>query len=144
MAGGRRGTNSICRTYLRVTGSESLDWWKNRQDRTGVITFGIEVRDGRLTLDFEDPEGQRLSLVDDQGVEIARPWERSPVPEPYQIRGLGPILLTVSNLSRIDTVLQKVLNMRPVCEFPGSTARSQRRAAGRRRRTPCCIPHSDF
>ena len=39
----------------------------------------IAERDGRLTLDFEDPEGQRLTLVDDGGAGVAYPWERSPV-----------------------------------------------------------------
>ena len=33
-----------------------------------------------LTLDFEDWEGQRLSLVDDGGAGEAHPWDRSPVP----------------------------------------------------------------
>ena len=37
-------------------------------------------RDGRLMLDLEDPEGQRLTLVDDGGAGESFPWDRSPVP----------------------------------------------------------------
>jgi hypothetical protein len=46
--------------------------------------------DGRLTLPFEDPEGQRLALVDDGGKgDPPAAWDRSPVPVEHQIRGLG-------------------------------------------------------
>ena len=34
-------------------------------------------------------------LVDDGGAGTASPWEKSPVPAEHQIRGLGPIVLTV-------------------------------------------------
>jgi glyoxalase family protein len=75
-------------------------------------------RDGRLTLDFEDGEGQRLSLVDDggRGQDLVA-WERSPVPAEYQIRGLGPIVLSVPSLSHTDTLLTRVLNMRGVRRY---------------------------
>ena len=54
----------------------------------GVQHADIVERDTRLVLDFEDFEGQRLSLVDDGGAGPAHPWDRSPVPAEYQIRGL--------------------------------------------------------
>ena len=76
----------------------------------------IEV-DGRLTLPFEDGEGQRLVLVDDGGAGSSAPWERSTVPEEHQIRGLGPIVLTVSELSRTAFVLTEVMNMRRVRDY---------------------------
>src|SRR5690606_23556168 len=78
----------------------------------------ISERDGRATLDFEDPEGQRLALVDDGGAGEAYPWERSPVPAAHQIRGLGPIMLSVPELRPTDILLQRALNMRPVRTYP--------------------------
>src|SRR5690606_19184328 len=62
-----RGTHSIVRTHLRVSGSAALGWWAERLREHGVTPGEVAERDGRLTLDFEDPEGQRLSLVDDGG-----------------------------------------------------------------------------
>ena len=63
-------------------------------------------RDGRLELDFEDPEGQRLALIDDGGRgDRSIPWERSPVPAEHQIRGLGPIVMSVPACARTETVL---------------------------------------
>ena len=76
----------------------------------------IEV-DGRLTLPFEDGEGQRLVLVDDGGAGSSAPWERSTVPVEHQIRGLGPIVLTVHELSHTAFVLTKVMNMRRVRDY---------------------------
>src|SRR5215211_5248085 len=114
----RRGTRSITRTHLRVAGLDALTWWARHMRERGVAAGEIAERDGRLTLDFEDPEGQRLTLVDDKGVGEAHPWEHSPIPAAYQVRGLGPIVLSVPNLESTDIVLQKVLNMRPVREYP--------------------------
>lgn len=113
----RRGTRSITRTHLRVAGLEALQWWSQHFRETGVSAGEIVERDGRLLLDFEDPEGQRLTLIDDGGAGDAHPWDGSPVPSAYQVRGLGPIVLSVPALRPTDTVLQQVLNMRPVREY---------------------------
>ena len=77
----------------------------------------IVERDGRLTLDLEDAEGQRISLVDDDGIGPAHPWERSPVPAAHQVRGLGPIMLSVPSLRGTDTILQQAMNMRAVRQY---------------------------
>src|ERR671913_38027 len=91
----QRGTNSIVRTGLRVAGEASLAFWRERLREAGVAHGETIERDGRLALDFEDPEGQRLSLVDDGGAGPSHPWERSTVSAEHQIRGLGPITMSV-------------------------------------------------
>jgi glyoxalase family protein len=113
----RRGTNSISRTGLRVAGEKALGYWRDRLKQAGGVTGDIIEVDGRLTLPFEDGEGQRLVLVDDGGKGTASPWERSPVPAEHQIRGLGPIVLTVHELSRTAFVLAEVMNMRRVRDY---------------------------
>ncbi|GAC1433021.1 MAG: ring-cleaving dioxygenase [Chloroflexota bacterium] len=113
----RRGTRAITRTHLRVAGHVALDWWARHLGPRGSVAGAIGERDGRLVLDVEDPEGQRLTLVDDGGSGEAHPWDRSPVPAAYQVRGLGPIMLSVPDLAPTDAVLQTVLSMRPVREY---------------------------
>lgn len=114
----RRGGRSIVRTNLRVDGSNGMDYWVDRFDRMGVAHGIPTVRDGRLTLDFEDGEGQRLALVDDGGAGEVHPWEKSPVPVGEQIRGLGPIVISVPDLAPTDGVLQQIMRMRPVRTYP--------------------------
>jgi glyoxalase family protein len=112
-----RGTRSITLTCLRVNGRDALGWWSRRFDEQGVRHADIIETDGRLTLRFDDPEGQRLALVDDGGAgDPPAPWDRSPVPSEYQIRGLGPIVMSVPTLDSTDALLTRVLNMRLVRE----------------------------
>jgi glyoxalase family protein len=113
----RRGTNAISRTGLRVAGEKTLGFWRDRLKQAGGVTGEVVEVDGRLTLPFEDGEGQRLVLVDDGGAGSAAPWERSSVPAEHQIRGLGPIVLTVNELSRTAFVLTEVMNMRRVRDY---------------------------
>jgi glyoxalase family protein len=114
----RRGTHSIARTALRVSGTDTLEWWLYRLGDRDFVRGEIVERDGRTTLDFEDPEGQRLSLIDDGGAGEGHFWERSPVPAEHQIRGLGPITLSVPDLAPTDAVLTSVMNMRPERTYP--------------------------
>lgn len=114
----RRGTPAIVRTHLRVAGDDTMAFWAGRLRDAGVAAGEIAERDGRSTLDFEDFEGQRLSLVADGGIGESFPWDRSPVPAEHQIRGLGPIVLSVPTLDPTDSVLRHALNMRPVRTYP--------------------------
>jgi glyoxalase family protein len=115
----RRGTRSITRTHLRVKGPDALGWWARRLAEQRVRHGEVVERDGRLTLDFEDPEGQRLSLIDDGGRgDEPTSWPESPVPAECQVRGLGPIVISVPTLNPTDVLLTRVLNMRPAREYP--------------------------
>ncbi|MGD9739169.1 MAG: ring-cleaving dioxygenase [Bauldia sp.] len=116
-----RGTHSIARTGFRVNGEDALAFWRDRLRTVGAIVDEIEEVDGRLTLAFEDPEGQRLALVDDHGQGTANPWEQSPVPPDHQIRGLGPITLSVPNLEPTAAVLTGVVAMEAVRTYPLGT-----------------------
>jgi glyoxalase family protein len=107
----QHGNNTITRTGMRVAGEASLRWWHDRLTKAAVKHGEIVERDGRLTLDFEDPEGQRLALVDDGGAGQAHPWEKSAVPAEHQIRGLGPIVMTVPDLRPTELVLTQVMSM---------------------------------
>lgn len=114
----RRGTRSITRTALRVSGTGTLEWWREHLQSLGVTASTIVERDRRPVIDFEDAEGQRLTLVDDGGDGEAFPWDRSPVPMERQIRGLGPITISVPALAPTDALLTRALMMRQVREYP--------------------------
>jgi glyoxalase family protein len=83
-----------------------FDWPTPREKR------GTHSIAGYRSLDFEDAEGQRFRLIDDGGSGASHPWAKSPVPVEHQIRGLGPITLSVPDLAPTETVLTQVMNMR--------------------------------
>jgi glyoxalase family protein len=113
-----RGNRSISRRALLVPGASSIAWWAERLSER-ARTSEPTVRDGRLTLDFEDPEGQRLSLIAaDAEQRQFHPWKESPVPPEHQIRGLGPIELSVPELAPTELVLTRLMAMRKVREYP--------------------------
>jgi len=111
----KRGTNSVIRTTMRVSGMESLEYWRERLTELNVTHGGIIERDSRAQIDLEDPEGQRLALIDDGGKgDPSTPWDRSTVPAEHQIRGLGPIVMSVPDLRPTDSVLTRVMEMNHV------------------------------
>lgn len=111
----RRGTRSISRTGLRVD-EASLDYWAGRLRERDLAVGGIDMIDGRAGLDFEDPEGQRFRLTADR-LGDSHPWERSSVPAEHQIRGLGPITISVPDLGPTEAVLTQVMSMRLVRDY---------------------------
>src|SRR4051794_33007264 len=116
----RRGTHSIVRTGLRVAGPKSMQYWERRLSDLGVTHAPVVERDGRPTLEFDDPEGQRLSLVADDGRLTPHPWEKSPVSAEHQIRGLGPITISVPDVKPTEAILTNLMNMRKVREYRGN------------------------
>lgn len=113
----RRGTHSISRTGLRVA-ADSFDYWAGRLTDAGLTVGGIASLDGRASLDFEDPEGQRFRLTEDAPGVTAAAWAKSPVPAQHQIHGLGPITISVPDLAPTETVLLHVMAMRKAREYP--------------------------
>jgi glyoxalase family protein len=113
----RNGNNSISRTGLRVGGVESLQWWMAHFDQLKVAHSPILERGGRSVVDFQDGEGQQLTLVDDRNVGESFPWSDSPIPSSHQIRGLGPATITVPELASTGGLLTEVLGMRPAQKY---------------------------
>ena len=119
----RRGTHSISRTGLRVD-EASLDYWAVRLRDAGLTMGDIGTTDSRASLDFEDPEGQRFRLTVDQPGP-AKPWDRSPVPAGHQIRGLGPITISVPELAPTEAVLTRVMNMERLRDYASPDGEGQ-------------------
>jgi glyoxalase family protein len=113
----RRGTHSISRTGLRVAGENALNFWHERISASGRTKTDVALLDGRASFDAEDPEGQRLRFIDDGGTGEAHAWSGSPVPAEHQIRGLGPITISVPDLGPTEAVLTQIMNMRRVRSY---------------------------
>lgn len=117
-----RGTDSIVTTAFRVNGRKALEYWLERFAQHGIEHNLIESFDGRDILRFEDPEGQRLMLVDDDdAVYEGEIWDGSGVLVEYAIRGFYAVVLSVPSNDQIDPILTEVLQFRQArrSEFPG-------------------------
>ena len=114
------GAGEVSTTELRVQGREALDWWAGYLEEHGVRHEGVAEYDGRSSIAFTDPEGQRLRLADEgesPAVAGGVPWEGSPVPQEFGIRGLGAVDLTVRELAPTAWVLAEVLGFRLAGEY---------------------------
>lgn len=109
----RRGTDSISLTAFRVNGRPALDYWVARFAEHGVSHDGITTFAGRDVLRFEDPEGQRLMLVDDGGAPFeGEEWDGTDVPVEFALRGFHAVALTVPQLDPLVPLLEQVLLFR--------------------------------
>lgn len=104
-----KGSGSISRTALRVP-KGALPYWVERFEKLKVSHDAVILRDGRPTLYFEDEEGQRLCLVEDEA--IGTPWKGGPVPAEAAIFGLGFSEWTVRRPEKTVRFLTEILGYR--------------------------------
>ena len=106
-----RGTDSIAGTAFRVASSEALGFWSNRFESLDVDHGEIQTFAGRQILPFEDFEGQRLYLVNDDGAEFeGEIWPRPDIPDEHTLRGFYSVVLSVPSLNDFEPILQQALN----------------------------------
>ncbi len=106
-----RGTNAITKIGLLVPSLESLTYWKERFEQFGVLHDDITTYAGRAALPFEDSEGLRLVLLNNDGEEIPdfwAPWEDSTVDSEHRILGMGTTEITVRYLERTAKTLTEL------------------------------------
>jgi len=125
----RPGTGLITGLSFRVRGPEAIARWAQRLDDRDVRRTPLHERAGRRALTLYDDEGQCLHLVNDAAdtdrVPDTRPWTDGPVPADLAIQGLGPVEVTVSNLSPTRRVLTEVFGFaeaRPYAITPTDSA----------------------
>lgn len=106
-----RGTNAITKIGLLVPSSESLVYWKKRFEEFDVKHEGITTYAGREALPFEDAEGLRLVLLNNNDEEVPdfwAPWEDSTIDQTHRILGMGTTEITVRYLERTVKTLTEL------------------------------------
>lgn len=121
------GFGEVAATTFMVPDHAALEYWVARFDSEGVRHGAIEERGSREVLPFLDPEGQRLELVVG-GSGSTTPWEGSPVPREFAIRGFGAVTIVVETLQPTADFLTSVLGFRETGEyrFPDNESRRAR------------------
>jgi glyoxalase family protein len=114
----RNGPGSIAGTALRVPSREALAWWADYLTQRGIDHSGVVTFHGHEMINFTDPEEQHLSLVNDEGsAGGGTPWERSPIPTEYAIRGLYAATLIVHQVNLTERVLTQVMGYERAAEY---------------------------
>lgn len=114
-----RGTDAIVNTMFRVNGHAALEYWVNRFNTLHVEHGNVETFGGREMIRFEDPEGQRLTLVDDQGARIeGQVWDGTDIPVEYAIRGFYGVTLSLPADAEMDMVFTELLGWQKIFQLP--------------------------
>ncbi|PFN04151.1 ring-cleaving dioxygenase [Bacillus cereus] len=103
-----RGTNAITQIGLLVPSFESLTFWKKRFESLQVKHGEITTYAGRGALHFEDPDGLRLVLLNNNGEEVPQhwtEWEESLIEQKHRILGMGTVEITVRSLNKLAKTL---------------------------------------
>jgi len=109
------GPGTVDITSFRVP-SSSLDYWMDRLTEAGTAPeLGLDNEDRKIIV-FADHEGQRLELVDSDGIPTtAVPWTAS-VPEEYAIRGIAGVDINSARLQDTQRILTEILGYRETSE----------------------------
>ncbi|PEC21375.1 ring-cleaving dioxygenase [Bacillus cereus] len=112
-----RGTNAITQIGLLVSSLESLTFWKKRFESFGVTHGELTTYAGRDALHFEDPDGLRLVLLNNNGEEVPdywTAWDASSVKQENRILGMGTVEMTVRSLKKLSKTLTELFGYKEV------------------------------
>ncbi|GGA28486.1 ring-cleaving dioxygenase [Psychrobacillus lasiicapitis] len=107
----KRGTNAITRIGLLVPSYDSLLYWKKRFELLDVQHGELTMYAGREALHFEDCEGLRLVLLNNNGdavPEYWQSWDDSIVLSEHRILGMGAVEMTVRSLDSLASTLENL------------------------------------
>jgi glyoxalase family protein len=93
----------------------ALEYWSERFAEKRVKYSEITEFAGSQLLPFEDPEGQQLYLVNDQGTEFeGEIWSRPDIPDEYALRGFYSVVLSIPSVNQLASIFQDILNYEEV------------------------------
>jgi len=119
----KEGVCSISATSMRVPSNKALKYWENRFEELDIVHGKIKKKAGRLTMEFQGYESQRLILVSDENNKEPNNsvyWDKSVIPKEFAITGLGPVQLTVRRKESTLRVLVELFGYRVIGSYPSS------------------------
>ena len=96
----------------------TLPYWSERLRAHGVVARA-ETRFAEQALVADDPHGLHIALIETKDARQFTPWDKSPVPEDHQIRGLHGVRLWEHSLATTGEFLVRVLGFRAAGEENG-------------------------
>ncbi|MDN7240705.1 ring-cleaving dioxygenase [Planococcus sp. N028] len=120
----KRGTNAITRIGLLVPSYASLQYWKKRFELLDIEHGDLTEYAGRQALPFEDSEGLRLVLLNNNGNAVPdfwEAWEDSIVSSEHRILGMGAVEMTVQSQESLAKTLTDLFGYELVSQKDNTT-----------------------
>jgi glyoxalase family protein len=106
-APGRLGVGETMETSFRIP-EGALGFWTQRLVEAGVRHEAPESRFGDKILSFQDPDGTRLALVAQPGIDNEPAWSDGAVPPEHAIRGFFGVGLLLRDAAPTAAILEDV------------------------------------
>ena len=97
----------------------SLSYWQERFKKLNVHFEAPEMRFGEKTLPFTDPHGLQLALVETDDMREFVPWDKSPVPAEFQLRGMHAVRIWERAIDPTIALLSGPMGFKKVGEENG-------------------------
>lgn len=105
MAPSRQGPGLTSEVLLAVPAGSLDAFWLAHLAGAGVETGPVETRRGERVVTLRDPHGLALALAETADERDVTPWDASPVPADYQIRGLHGARFLAATLGPTEAFL---------------------------------------
>lgn len=116
----RTGVGEVERISFSVP-EDSIIYWQGRFDDLGIPSGEPFERFGRNVMPFEDPDGLKLEIVEDNRSKELPGWKDSDVPPDKAIRGFWGANLLLSQLEETADILRDILGFEKMEESGNQT-----------------------
>ena len=93
---------------------DSLDFWQQRLEDQNIPHSKPFKRFEKTHISFKDPDGLQLHLVFDNLTGDLKSWDKSAVPNQYQIQGFWSTTLKLDQIEQTEEILTSVLGFKKV------------------------------
>jgi len=90
----------------------SLTFWSERLTQKGVHFTKSCQRFGRIYLQFHDPDGMALEIVESQMPRSTKPWTGCDIPPDHSLRGFDGVTLTLDGYQKTSQLLTEIMGAR--------------------------------
>jgi glyoxalase family protein len=107
-APGQLGAGETQETLFRIP-EAAIGYWTQRLIEKGIVHETMTTRFGESVIPFRDPDGARLALAAQKGIEAEPAWSAGEIPSEHAIRGLHSVNLLVERPEPTAAILIDVL-----------------------------------
>jgi glyoxalase family protein len=119
MQRGMRGSGETAAVAYSVPPG-SLGFWDVQLAVEDLHPEPLEERFGASGIGFDDPDGMRIELIEDDRPLTIRHWEEGPIPEAYALRGFHSVTLWLHEIEPTAALLTEQMGYTLVGQEPSA------------------------